>query len=146
MIRNQMYTKYLSEISVLAKKLDNVLDEIPTCSEHETMEETEIRHSISKAAESLNDAKSNIKHFSKGTREGYLKKNSQGKFYIQFANGEESYDLSCGNSIEVHLVENTEKHIEKGWYPGRVEYSNEYYFYGPGNPILHTYMRVRIRD
>lgn len=57
MIRGKLYTKYLQDISNLAKKLDNALDELPSCSDGETMEEQEIRYALQRVADKLNDAK-----------------------------------------------------------------------------------------
>ena len=145
MIQDKMYTEYIGDITLLAEKLNKVIYLLPTSSEKETMEETQIRQSICKAAEALNAAKSTIKRFSKNTRHGYLKKNFQGKFYIQFGNNEESYAFSCGNSIEVYLDENAKKDIMEGWHSGKVEYSDKYYFCGPGNPNLNSNMRARVR-
>ena len=145
MIRDKMYTKYIGDIILLSEKLNKAIYLLPTSSEKETMEETKIRLSIAKAAEALNDSKNTIKHFTKNTRQGCLKKNSQGKFYIQFGNGEESYAFSCGNSIEVYLDENAKKDIMEGWHSGKVEYSDKYYFCGPGNPNLNSNMRARVR-
>lgn len=145
MIRNELYTKYLKEISILAENLDNVLDKLP-CIDRETMEEGEIRYTIYKAAEKLNDAKRTIIHFSKPTKEGYLRENSSGKFEIKYKDGDTSYPLSCGNSLEVYL-KNDRRDVEReeGWYSGRVEYSDGYYFYGPGNPNLYNGMKARQR-
>lgn len=147
MIRNRLYTKFLSEISSLAEKLDNALDNLPGC-DKETMEEEEIRDALYIAAEKLNDAKYAIEHFSKPAEEGYLKENSYGKFEINFAKGETSYPLSCGSSLEVYLQENIEAGIEEGWYAGRVEHTGGkgYYFYGPGKPSLYDGMKVRTRE
>jgi hypothetical protein len=150
MIRNRLYTKFLSEISSLAEKLDNALDNLPDC-DKETMEEEEIRDALYRAAEKLNDAKYAIEHFSKPAEEGYLKENSYGKFEINFAKGGTSYPLSCGSSLEVYLQENIEAGIEEGWHAGRVEHTSRdgksgYYFYGPGKPFLYDGMRVRTRD
>lgn len=151
MIRDKLYTKYLSEISSLAQKLDNALDNLPSCCDKETMEEEEIRNALYRAAEKLNDAKYAIEHFSKSTEEGYLRENSSGKFEIDYCLGGTSYPLSCGCSLEVYLQEDPEADIEEGWYSGRVEHSSRdgksgYYFYGPGKPFLYDGMRVRTRD
>ena len=98
-----------------------------------------------KVTEALNNTKWTIEYFSKDTKEGYLRKNFQDKFYIEFSNGEDSYAFGCGNSIEVYLAEDPEKDIDEGWYSGRVEYRDKYYFYGPGKPSLYTNMKARIR-
>ena len=145
MVRNDLYTKYLKEISLLAVNLDNVLDQLP-CLDRETMEESEIRHAIYKASEKLNDAKRAIIHFSKHTKEGYLRENSSGKFEIKYKDGANSYPFSCGSSLEIYLKnDRPDVEREEGWYSGRVEYSNGYYFYGPGNPNLYSGMKARQR-
>ena len=145
MIRSELYKNYLKEISLLAENLDNVLDSLP-CFDSETMEESEIRYAIYKASEKINDAKRTIIQFSKPTKEGYLRENSSGKFEIKYKDGDTSYPLSCGNSLEVYL-KNDRQDVEReeGWYSGRVEYSDGYYFYGPGNPNLYSGMKARQR-
>lgn len=89
-----------------------------------------------------------VEHFSKPTKEGYLRKNSYGKFEIDYSRGGASYPLSCGSSLEIYLLEDAETGIEEGWYAGRVEHTGGkgYYFYGPGKPALCDNMRVRTRD
>ncbi|MDP4146179.1 MAG: DUF5348 domain-containing protein [Bacillota bacterium] len=144
MVRSELYTKYLGQISLLAEKLDNLLDRLP-CFENETMEESEIRHSIYEVAEKLNDAKRAINYFSKPTKEGYLIQDSNGKFKIAYYSGGTSYPLGCGSSIEVYLQGSRDLKIDEGWYCSRVEYSNGYYFYGFGNPRLFNGMKVRTR-
>lgn len=150
MIRNQLYTKHLKNISTLAEELNSTLDKLPGCSDDETMEETEIRYALNHAAEKLNDAKIAIEHFSKPAKEGHLRENSSGKFEIDFKKGDSSYPLSCGNDLEVYLEEDPEKNIEAGWYAGRVEHTTMngqtgYYFYGPGKPFLYSGMKARQR-
>ena len=145
MIRDSKYTQHLREISALAEKLDNTLDSLPGNGSEETMEETEIRHALYRAAEKLNDAKGAIVHFSKNANEGILKENNSGKFEVQYNNGGSSYPLSCGSSLEVYLEEDSEQEIEAGWYAGRVEHSDRYYFYGPGKPFLCDGMKARLR-
>ncbi|MGH4117188.1 DUF5348 domain-containing protein [Clostridium sp.] len=145
MIRNDLYIEHLKEISLIAGNLDNVLDKI-MCLDCETMEESEIRHAIYKASEKLNDAKRIIIYFSKPTKDGYLRENSSGKFEIKYKDGTTSYPLSCGSSLEIYLKnDRPDVEREEGWYSGRVEYSDEYYFYGPGNPKIYSGMIARQR-
>lgn len=140
MVRNELYTKYSRDISSLEEKLQDALDNLPSCDDEETMEETEIRYSLNKAAESLSEAKDAINQFSKPTKEGYLYKNSRGRFEL---NGDE---FCCGYDIEAYINEDPANNIEKGWYAGRVEHDGkDYYFYGPGKPALYDGMRVRKR-
>lgn len=141
MIRNELYIKYFRDISSLSEKLHEALDSLPSCDDEETMEETELRHTLYKAAESLSEAKAAIHHFSKETKEGYLYENSRGRFELH---GDE---FSCGCDIEVYLNEDPANNIEKGWYAGRVEHTSGkgYYFYGPGKLGLYDGMRVRKR-
>ncbi|AKN32417.1 hypothetical protein Ccar_16750 [Clostridium carboxidivorans P7] len=146
MIRDKLYTKYLSDITSLAEKLDNALNNLPSCSDGETMEESEIRSAIYRAAENLNDAKWAIEHFSKPVKEGRLRKNSYGKFEIDFNQGGTSYPLSCGRSIEIYLAADEEIGRDGGWYSGRVEHNNQgYYFYGQWKTLLYDGMKVRER-
>lgn len=146
MIRDKLYTKYLQEISSLAEKLDNALDSLPSCSDKETMEESEIRSALYKVAEGLNDARRAIQHYSKPVKKGYLRKNSYDKFEIDYDQGGSSYPLSCGSPLEVHLEADEETGREEGWYSGRVEHNNQgYYFYGDWKTLLYEGMRVRKR-
>jgi hypothetical protein len=145
MVRNELYTKYLKEISLLAENLDNVLDKLP-CLDGETMEESKIRNAIYKASEKLNDAKKAIIHFSKPTKEGYLRESLSGKFEIKYKDGSNSYPLSCGSSLEIYLKnDRPDVEREEGWYSGRVEYSDGYYFYSSGNPKIYSGMIARQR-
>lgn len=146
MIRNSLYIKYLDDISRLSDKLRDALDSLPSCSDDETMEETEIRHSLDKAAEALNYAKIDIIYFSRPVKQGRLASSSGGKFYVSFNEGGKSYDLSCSSPIEIYLNGDFAHDIEAGWYAGRVEHNGEgYYFYGPGKPLLFEGMKVRTR-
>jgi hypothetical protein len=146
MIKNEMFAKYLRDISALSEKLDEFLDNA-SGSDERTMEEDEIHTALWKAAEALRDAKHDIKHFSKPAKEGRLQDAGYGKFEILYKNKEVSYPLSCGVSLEVYLVEDFVNDIEAGWYAGRVEHRDGgYYFYGKGKPFLHVGMKVRKRQ
>lgn len=144
MIRNSMYTKYYSEIRSLAAKLNDLLEELPGCSDDETMEEEAIRGSIYQAADKLNDAKRAMDYFTRPTDEGYLEQNRNGRFEMN------DHEFTSGSAIEVYLNEDKENHIKEGWYAGRVEYTRRddqegYYFYGANKPFLEYGMKARIR-
>ncbi len=86
----------------------------------------------------LDKAEDEIIYLQAPTKEGRLDKNNRGRFFIQFDDGEEGHDLTCGNALEI--LNNEE------WIIGRVEHNgNAYYFYGPGKPELAIGMRSRIR-
>lgn len=88
--------------------------------------------------EKLEDIAKGIKYLGSPTKEGILVEDSNGKYFIEYDDGSKSYNLSCGNTLE--LLYNDE------WQIGRVEAKDgEYYFYGEGIPFLHNGMRARKR-
>ena len=141
MIRNDLYTKYLNEISELAHKLGKALEQLPD-DESGTMEENEIYNALYWAHEKLIDAKRDIKYFSNpNTKEGYLHMNRSERFELY------GVEFRCGSPIEVYLIEEPKNNIKGGWHAGRVEARNgEYYFFGANNPSLYDGMRVRVRN
>ena len=143
MINETKLIKYYEEIKSLAKKLNQVLDATPSSDDELTMEESNIRYNLYKAAEALDAAHSSIKHFSKDVKEGRLIEKSNGRFLIKFKDGTESYDLTCGSNLEIY-IDKTDFH-ETGWFSGRVEYSSEYYFFGIDKLSLKSDMKARER-
>ena len=141
MIRNDLYTKYLSEISDLAHKLGEALEKLPD-DESGTMEENEIYNALYWAHEKLIDAKRDIQYFSNpNTKDGYLHMNNKSKRFELY-----SVEFRCGSPIEVYLREEPESNVKEGWHSGRVEARNgEYYFFGANNPSLYEGMKVRVR-
>ena len=139
---NQEYKKYYKEISNLAEKLENSLEQLP--GEFESMEEREIRYSLESLVNKLQNAKFKMEHFSLSTEEGFLRENENGRFELN------DTVFTCGHPIEVYLEKNLEADIEEGWYPGRVEGRfvdgiNQYYFFGANKPSLYPGMKARIR-
>lgn len=142
MITKPLYIENRFEIKHLAEKLQNTLDKLPGCSESETMEETEIRHALQKAADTLYDTAREIEYFQLSVKEGYLEKLSNDKFQLVFNDEMLPHVFSCGSPIEVYLDDSE----EPGWCAGRVEHNGQgYYFYGPGKPMLYAGMKARIR-
>lgn len=147
MIKNELYTKHLYDISTLAKKLQNTLDSLST--DGETMEEAKIQQALYNASEALDKAKNAIEYFSKEAKEGKLRLLENDRFALFNRSGKELREFTCGCSIEVYLKADKEKYIQAGWYAGRVEYDNTrdgYYFYGANKPMLYEGMKARIRE
>lgn len=145
MISNPLYIKHECEIKSLCNKLQDTLDKLPGCSENETMEETEIRYALQKAADALNDAVRKIEYFQLPVKEGCLEKLNNNKFQLNFYDGTLPHTFSCGSSIEIY-IDDPEANIEPGWYAGRVEHNGQgYYFYEHGKPMLSSGMKARIR-
>lgn len=93
---------------------------------------------------SIETAIDTIIYYSKPIKEGYLIKNSSGQFEIEYINGEISYPLCSGDSIEILI--NTD-----GWKMGTVKhtlmYNKGYYFHNEElkQTTLYSGMKVRLR-
>jgi len=85
-----------------------------------------------------------IDYYSKPSKEGYLIKNSNGAFEIEYINGGSNYPIYRGNNIEIFIDVN-------GWKSGRIERSpgnnGVYYFYNEEseNHALYNGMKARLR-
>jgi hypothetical protein len=91
--------------------------------------------------EKLEDVENELKYLKADAKEGVLFLNSVSKrFVIKYNDGTESYDLTCGSSLEVWDNEYEE------WNIGRVEHSTEkgYYFYQTKSKLTEG-MRVAKR-
>jgi hypothetical protein len=85
-----------------------------------------------------------IDYYSKPSKEGYLTKNTDGVFEIEYISENIKYPLYCGNNIEILI------NVD-GWKAGRIESTPKdnmgYYFYNeePENHALYNGMKVRSR-
>jgi len=86
----------------------------------------------------LESAANSIEYLKAPPKEGRLREESNGKFYIEYKDGTSGYLLSCGNRLEIRDGDQ--------WQIGRVEAKNgKYYFYGDTKPNLYEGMEARTR-
>lgn len=137
-----MDKKYAEALRVLERaNLDivNIMNE----ADYKTNENAILFHSLENWARASTSAIADIKYFQRPTTEGWLRESDNGKFFIESNDGKKSYDLSCGDSLELYQ--------EGEWHVGRVEHRTTeigkgYYFYGcDSRPFLHQGMKVRKR-
>lgn len=141
------YVKAENIISKTRYELKKVLDDVSSNGTENSKAFSEIEYLLEK----LEDVETDLQYLNKPTKEGSLIKADGGKFYIAYDDGEESYPLSCGNSLEVYLKEDSSEDVEEGWHIGRVEHTSKngqtgYYFYGANKPFLYQGMRARKRN
>ena len=131
----QGYILAESIISKAAYELNKIYDSAGV----KSPEDTEAYRAIEKALYALRDTEQELRYLSSPTKEGQLQEQSNGKFAIEYTDGTESEDLSCGSSLEIYDQ-------EEGWQFGRVEAKDgQYYFWGDSRPFLYTGMRARKR-
>lgn len=134
---DKQYIKALNIISKTKSELKNIYN----TAEYKGLENSEVSNSLDKLLQELEDVKNTIEYFSGHTKEGYLIENSNGKYEVEFADGNRSYDLSCGSAVEIN--------VNGEWFAGRVEHKTDkgYYFYNSEveHPVLHQGMKARLR-
>lgn len=130
MLSNE-YVSLQFNIYSLSEKIEKVLCNNKT----ESMENIEVILQLEKLNEQLHDVTLEIDYYKKPVEEGKLVRLTNGRFSLN------NNELSCGYPIEVWWNE------EERWVVGRVEYSDEYYFYNKKmqHPKLYDGMKVRIR-
>ena len=143
---DENYLKAEDTINQARCRLQKLLDNSST----KGLENREAYKEIETLLEHLEDAEKSLEYLSKPTKEGRLIEAEGGKYYIAYDDGTESYNLSCGNNVEVYLQEDLEEEVEEGWHIGRVEHKSKngqegYYFYGANKPFLYQGMRARKR-
>lgn len=140
------YSKAESIISNAKYQLEKIFDN----GNYKGVENYEAYKELEHLIEKLDDTERHLQYLGKPTKEGRLVEDRGGKFFIAYDDGEESYLLSCGTSLEVYLKEDLEEDVEEGWHIGRVEHRSKngqegYYFYGANKPFLYEGMRARKR-
>lgn len=145
-IFDENYLRANDIINQARYKLQKLFDNSST----KGLENQEAYKEIETLLEHLEDAEKSLEYLSKPTKEGRLAKDLGGKFFIAYDDGTESYNLSCGSTVEVYLQEDLEEDVEEGWHIGRVEHKSKngqegYYFYGANKPFLYEGMRSRKR-
>lgn len=138
------YKRALSEIESTKDRLKKLYDSAPT----DKFEDKEACRVLENIMGKLESAGMSLKYYNLNAKTGYLVKQENDKYHIEYDEGDESWQLSCGSPLEAYL-DDFEEEGEKCWYVGRVEYDwkkQNYYFVGPGSPELYTGMRVRKRE
>ena len=130
---NSLYIKERSAIESLGDRLTDFLDNLPDSSDDRGMEEDYICDCLYRLNQALEDTKYAIEYCCRETIEGYLKESTdvEGRYCVK------KNELTCGRPLEVFLWGK--------WYKGRVEYSDEYYFVGAGNPPLAELMKKKVK-
>lgn len=106
------------------------------------LENAAVNNSLDELIEELEKTQYGIEYYSRPAKEGCLTESNNGKFKIEYTNGNSSYPLGCGSSLEIY-------DNEKGWKIGRVEHNTNkgYYFYNRKlqYPALYPGMKARLR-
>lgn len=126
---------------IITRDVKLALQKIYENADCEDLENSEISNSLYKLIKELKETECNIKYFSKPTRQGDLIKNSNGKYEIEYTNGDNSYSLTSGMALEIY--------ISGEWHSGKVEHTatKGYYFKNTDNKDIQLYsgMKTRIR-
>lgn len=134
---DKLYVQHYQEIKNLCNKVTHTIESMPHGEYVQTMEDEHIYNALYKLNDALENAQYAIEYCQKETKEGYLKESlyTEGRFVLG------KHEFTCGAAIEVFLWGK--------WHKGRVEYDDDYYFVGCGNPSLvelkKTKVKVRIR-
>ena len=126
----------------LINKLKSELKQLSDIENLKGLENLEAYSSIDHLIDELSAAERTLSYLNMPTKEGTLQESSDGKFFIVFTDGSESYSLGCGHSLELYS--------DGEWLIGRVEHrrttgQDGYYFYGDQKPFLYSGMRARLR-
>lgn len=132
-----MNKEYLRALIIAEKALKD-MDIIYDNAECEEFEDVKAYKAMEKLIEDIDTFVSDIKHYSKDTKQGYLRINNNNRYIIN------DIELSSGFPIEVYNVEYQE------WEAGRIEHSSKYggyYFknYDGNNIVLSDGIIARIR-
>jgi hypothetical protein len=95
----------------------------------------------------LQEAVQNANHYAKYLlanigADGLLKLNAWGRFELPTADGRDTFEFTCGCSIEIYDEQ------ERRWMYGSVEYADKYehgYYFKPGRMALQPGMKARHR-
>ena len=137
---NKDYVKALRAIIEKTKHdIQNYSEEDP----NEKSEYTEVRKSLDKLLEQLENTKNTINHYLRSTNEGYLVlENVSSNYVIKFLDGDTFQPLVCGSYIEAYIN-------NKAWNVVKIEHNSKqgYYFYNPeiGCQSIYPNMKVRVR-
>jgi len=136
-----MHSNFL-KAQTLINKLKNELKQLSDIENLKGLENLEAYQLVDHLIDELSGAEGTLSYLNKPTKEGTLQESSDGKFFIAFKDGSESYGLGCGHSLELYS--------DDEWLIGRVEHRKTsdqegYYFYGDYKPFLYSGMRVRLR-
>jgi len=133
---NKEYREAIDIIEEARREIDKILEKQP---EVKGVENLEAYYLLEDTAERLGSARNYLQYLSAPTKEGRLREDSNGKFFIEYMDGTESHLLSCGNPLELFL--------EDDWVIARVEAKDgKYYFHAGDKPFLYEGMRARKRE
>jgi len=138
-----MKNNYLEAVEIIRKTSIN-LEKIIIKAYEKSFENERAYISIGNLLSEFETVMKNIEYYLKPFKEGYLIKNHNGVFEIDYNNGGSNYPLNCGDNIEIFI------NVD-GWKAGRVESTHKnnigYYFYNeePENHALYNGMKVRLR-
>jgi hypothetical protein len=138
-----MDTNYLEAVEVIQSTRVN-LEKLIIKTNEKGFENDKAYRSIENLLSEFETVIDTIDYYSRPSKEGYLIKNSDGVFEIEYINGRSKYPLYCGNDIEI-LINGD------GWKAGKIENTLKdnigYYFYNeePENHALYNGMKVRLR-
>ena len=134
---DKLYVQHYQDIKNLCDRVTHTLESLPYAENVKSMEEECIFNALYKLNDALENAQNAIEYCQQETKEGYLKEShyTEGRYVIG------KHEFTCGKAIEVFLWGR--------WHKGRVEYDEDYYFVGCGNPSLSELkknkVKVRIR-
>lgn len=132
-----MNKDYLTAVSIAEKTLSD-MHRIQAKAPYRGMEDSKGCNALENIISELESFVGEVKHYSRETREGYLKIDSNDRYRIN------DTELTCGYPMEIYKEE------YKEWEAGRVEFSSNYdgyYFYnydGSHVPLFEG-MKARIR-
>jgi hypothetical protein len=138
-----MNTNYLEAVEIIQITRVN-LEKLIIKDNEKSFENERAYRSIKNLLSEFETVIDTINYYSKPSEEGYLTKNINGVFEIEYINGNSKYPLYCGNNIEILI------NVD-GWKAGRIESTPKnnvgYYFYNeePENYALYNGMKVRLR-
>jgi hypothetical protein len=138
-----MDTNYLEAVKIIQTTRVNLKKLILKTNE-KSFENERAYSSIENLLSEFETVIDTIDYYSKPSKEGYLTKNIDGVFEIEYINGNSKYPLYCGNDIEILI------NVD-GWKARKIESNPKdnvgYYFYNeePENHALYNGMKVRFR-
>lgn len=105
-----------------------------------TWEGEYVRDMLQGILDDMETTAARIEYLNKPVKEGNLYRNERGHYVVVYhGTAGDGPELTCGNSLEAYY--------DDEWHMGRVEHNGtDYYFYGPGKPLLAVIDKVRVRE
>ena len=138
-----MNKDYIKELRIIIEKAKQDIQNYYEENLDEDLEDKEVRKSIDKLLEQLEDTKKIINNNLISTNEGYLVfEDVSCNYVIKFLDGERFQPLTKEGYLDVYIK-------TKGWKRGKIGYNEAkgHYFYNPevGYFKLYSNMKVRVR-